>query len=264
MVTPTRVETTGDADPVAFLSLVGHRLRWRLLRELADGDRTVNELCGRVGEAQNLVSYHLGKLRRAGLATSKRSSADGRDTYYSLDLARLDASLTSTAGSLHPGLTARPGASASPGGASVLFLCTGNSARSQIAEALVEARSGGAVAGRSAGSNPKPLHPNAVRVMTEEFGLDISKKRSKHVDEFVDRRFDRVITLCDRVREVCPQFPGVDEPEHWSVADPGHGQSDDNRSYPAFRRTAALLDTRIRYLLASLSIDRQPNPQGET
>ena len=89
----------------------------------------------------------------------------------------------------------------------MLFLCTGNSARSQMAEALCEQLSGGAVRAASAGSHPKPLHPNAVRVMRER-GIDIAGRRSKHLDEFAGRRFDYVISLCDRVREVCPEFPG--------------------------------------------------------
>ncbi len=88
----------------------------------------------------------------------------------------------------------------------VLFLCTGNSARSQMAEALLEHRCEHAIAGRSAGSHPKALHPNVVRVMAER-GIDISGRPSKHLDRFARTRFDRVITLCDKVREICPEFP---------------------------------------------------------
>ena len=72
--------------PPEFLQLAGHPLRWQLLGELARSDRTVHELTGLVGEAQNLVSYHLGKLREAGLVSTRRSSADGRDAYYTADL----------------------------------------------------------------------------------------------------------------------------------------------------------------------------------
>ena len=72
--------------PPEFLQLAGHPLRWRLLGELARSDRTVHELTGLVGEPQNLVSYHLGKLRDAGLVSARRSSADGRDAYYTVDL----------------------------------------------------------------------------------------------------------------------------------------------------------------------------------
>lgn len=80
----------------------------------------------------------------------------------------------------------------------VLVLCTGNSARSQMAEALLEHRSGRAIRARSAGSHPKVLHPNEVRVMAEH-GIDIAGRPTKHLDRFARTRFDRVITLCDKV-----------------------------------------------------------------
>jgi protein-tyrosine-phosphatase len=133
----------------------------------------------------------------------------------------------------------------------VLFLCTGNGARSQIAEALLDSLSNGAVDVVSGGSHPKPVHPNAIRVMRER-GIDISAKRSKHLDEFARQRFDAVITLCDRVREVCPEFPGVPEAIHWSIPDPGLEGETDAASYPAFMRTARELDTRIRFFLAAM------------
>src|SRR5262249_62289879 len=154
---------------------------------------------------------------------------------------------------LHPGLalvpapppTERPGQPRQPGHeprrpTKVLFLCTGNSARSQIAEALIERMSGGAVEARSAGSHPKPLHSNAVRVMHKR-GIDISGNRTKHLDEFVSQRFDRVITLCDRVREVCPEFPSHPELVHWSLPDPAREGATKRASYPAFERTAVHL-----------------------
>src|SRR5215217_4815755 len=91
-----------------FLRLAGHPLRWQLLRALAGRDRTVNELTGLVGEAQNLVSYHLAKLRDGGLITTRRSSADGRDAYYAADLTRIGALLSAAGASLHPGLVGAP------------------------------------------------------------------------------------------------------------------------------------------------------------
>ena len=140
----------------------------------------------------------------------------------------------------------------------MLFLCTGNSARSQIAEALLERMSGGAVEAASAGSHPKPLHPNAVRVLRKR-GIDISANRTKHLDELVAQRFDTVITLCDRVREVCPEFPSHPELVHWSVPDPALEGSTDRASYPAFVRTAAELETRIDFRLRL--IDRPDNDE---
>jgi protein-tyrosine-phosphatase/DNA-binding transcriptional ArsR family regulator len=242
-------------SPPEFLQLAGHPLRWRLLGELARSDRTVHELTSLVGEAQNLVSYHLGKLRDAGLVSTRRSSADGRDAYYAVDLTRIGELLAATAEGIHPGLGGRSPSRRSdePEVVRVLFLCTGNSARSQMAEALVRDRSGGKVLARSAGSHPKPLHPNAIRLMGEEYGLDLADHRPKHVRVFADQEFEWVISLCDRVREGCPEFPGHPETIHWSIPDPAAGHVDDEASYPAFRQTAAELETRIGFLLAVLT-----------
>ena len=251
-------------DAGGFLQLAGHPLRWRLLRELARSDRRVTELTGLLGEPQNLVSYHLGKLRSARLVSARRSSADGRDSYYTVDLARFAGLLAVTGRSLHPGLllgdSAPPVPEDIPGKpvARLLFLCTGNSARSQLAEALAERRSGGRVQARSAGSHPKPLHPNALRVMREA-GIDISSRQSRHLSVFAAESFHHVITLCDRVREVCPEFPGHPGRIHWSIPDPAASGGSHQQTYPAFRQLAAELETRIRYLLAGLAA----RPAGE-
>jgi len=244
----------GESTPPPFLRLAGHPLRWRLLSALARSDRRVGELCDLAGRPQSLVSYHLRQLRDGGLVAARRSAADGRDTYYVLDLARCGALLASAGGSLHPGLAPRTGLRREPRAAvaRVLFLCTGNSARSQIAEALCEALSGGAVSAASAGSHPKPLHPNAVRVMRER-AIDLAGRRSKHLDEFSGERFDAVISLCDRVREVCPEFPGVPELIHWSIPDPARAPGSDDETLPAFARTAAELETRIRFLVKAIA-----------
>jgi protein-tyrosine-phosphatase len=201
------------------------------------------------------VSYHLGKLRDARLVSARRSSADRRDSYYGLDLARVGALLAATGGALHPGLRLRPPSreDVAIGAARVLFLCTGNSARSPMAEALARARSGGAIEAYSAGSHPRPLHPNAVRVMRDEYGLDLAAQTSKPLDVFADEDFDWVISLCDRVREVCPEFPGHPEIIHWSIANPANGDADDEATYPLFQQTAAELAGRIEFLLAALS-----------
>ena len=230
--------------PPEFLGLAGHPLRWRLLSELAQSDRRVGELCELAGRPQNLVSYHLRRLRDGGLVRSHRSAADGRDSYYVLDLARCGELYSDAGTALHPGFGARPGPRTRR--ASALFLCTGNSARSQMAEALAASMSGGRIAAASAGSRPKPLHPHAVRVMADR-GIDIAGRRSRHLDELGGQRFDRVITLCDRLREVCPAFPGAAERAHWSIRDPAH-----EGTLGAFEHTADELRSRIGFLIEAI------------
>ncbi len=238
--------------PPPFARMAADPLRWRLLRELARSDRRVRELVTLAGQPQNLISYHLGQLRASGLVGARRSSFDGRDTYYHLDLARCARSLAAAGAELHPGLRLDPAPPAcrGPGRCAALFLCTGNSARSQAAEALARARSGGRVQAFSAGSHPRPLHPNAVRVMAER-GFDLAGRRSKHFSVFASERFDYVITLCDRVREVCPEFPGHPGYLHWSIPDPAADGGSDQDTYPAFEQMAAELETRIGFWLAA-------------
>jgi protein-tyrosine-phosphatase/DNA-binding transcriptional ArsR family regulator len=253
-------------EPPRFLQLVGHPVRWRLLGELARSDRAVRELTDLLGEGQSLVSYHLTQLGAAGLVRNRHSSADRRDRYYTIDLGRCRELLQETGGSLHPALSLaaapRPlrSGSAQSRRRRILFLCTGNSARSQMAEALVAQMSGGRVDAVSAGSRPKPLHPNAVRVMKER-GIDISGNRTKHLEEYTAQRFDVVITLCDRVREVCPEYPFHPDLVHWSIPDPAVVDPNDPDTYPAFERLATELSTRIEFLLVSLdeSLDQEVN-----
>jgi protein-tyrosine-phosphatase/DNA-binding transcriptional ArsR family regulator len=253
-------------SPPDFLQLAGHPLRWRLLTELARSDQTVRDLCGRLGEAQNLVSYHLAKLREHGVVFARRSTADGRDSYYAVDLTRFGELLWDAAGALHPGLRPAPSSLGSVGRAGaadadpvrVLFLCTGNSARSQIAEALLRHRSDGAVEAFSAGSHPKPVHPVAVRVMAQEYGIDLTGQRSKSLEVYDAERFDWVISLCDRVREVCPELPGDPETVHWSIPDPSSGPVDGRAGHRAFRNLAAELDVRVGFLLAAIAEGAHP------
>jgi protein-tyrosine-phosphatase/DNA-binding transcriptional ArsR family regulator len=239
-----------------FLGVVADARRWQLLAALAAGDRRVGELTELTGAPQSLVSYHLAQLRAAGLISARRSSADRRDTYYRAELARCGELFGQASASLHPGLRLVPAPPAPMGRPRrrkprVLFLCTGNSARSQMAEALLEARSGGTIEARSAGSHPKVLHPNAVRVMNER-GIGIAGRPTKHLSRFARSRFDRVITLCDKVKEICPEFPGQPAVAHWSMADPAVG-SDDDATYPAFVRTADEIDHRVGALIAQLA-----------
>ena len=247
------------------MQLVADRRRWQILHELSQSDRRVHELTERLGEPQNLVSYHLRALREAGLVSAKRSAADGRDTYYRIEFDRC-AELWCTAGSaLQPGLRIDATLPSSPTlrrGTRVLFLCTGNSARSQMAEAMVRDRVAGRIDVRSAGSHPKVvLHPNAVRVMAER-GIDISANTTKHLRRFARTRFDHVITLCDKVREVCPEFPGHPDTAHWSVADPALEGDTDTRSYPAFVRAAEEIERRVAVFVAQLAAGEMEVTRG--
>ena len=242
-----------DVEPPEILGLLSDPVRWQLVNELGRSDRRVGELVDLVGKPQNLVSYHLAELRRAGIVTARRSAADGRDIYYRADLLACRDRLGDVGRRLHPGLALAPAPPEAdrPPRAKLLFLCTGNSARSQMAEALVTHRSGGRVSARSAGSHPKPLHPNAVRVMAER-GIDISDRTTKPLSRFVRNHFDRVITLCDKVREVCPELPGSPLSSHWSIPDPAAG-GDDQATYATFVDVADDIEARVALLLADLA-----------
>jgi ArsR family transcriptional regulator, arsenate/arsenite/antimonite-responsive transcriptional repressor / arsenate reductase (thioredoxin) len=252
---------TGQAvAPPAFIRLAAHPLRWRLLTELADSDYRVRELVTRVDQPQNLVSYHLRLLRDGGLVTATRSSFDGRDSYYHLDLDRCAKALAASGAALHPVLRRGAASSIPPvdqqrsARIAVLFVCTGNSARSPIAEALLRHHTAGRVTVTSAGSRPKPrLHPNTVRVLREAFGIDIADRSPQHLDTLASHRFDHVITLCDKAREACPEFGHHPRRLHWSIPDPATAGDTDQASYPAFQHTAADLDTRVRHLLPVLA-----------
>jgi len=116
---------------------------------------------------------------------------------------------------------------------SVLILCTGNSARSQMAEGLLRRLAGDRFEVFSAGTHPAGLNPNAILVMAE-IGIDLSAHRSKSVEEFAGRSFDYVITVCDNARELCPVFPGQGSRMHQSFTDPAAVPPD--QQVEAFRR----------------------------
>jgi arsenate reductase len=118
----------------------------------------------------------------------------------------------------------------------VLILCTGNSARSQMAEGILRHDGGGRFEVESAGVNPSRVRPEAVEAM-REIGIDISGHRSKSADEFVGQDFDYIITVCDNARETCPFFPGHAERIHHSFEDPPDpGAADPDSTMAVFRR----------------------------
>jgi thioredoxin type arsenate reductase len=244
--------TQAIASPPEFLQLIGHEIRWKLLQTLAFTDLQVKELVQAVRQPQNLVSYHLRKLHQHGIVREHRSIADGRQVYYSLDLERMRHSLIDVGESLHPALGETfekpvPDAEAHPR-IRVLFLCTHNSARSQIAEGLLRARSNGEIDVYSAGTLATAIHPLAIRALAE-MNIDISKQYSKSLDQFIGDPFDYIITVCDRARESCPVFPGDPQRIHWSFPDPAAVEGSQEERYKAFRETSIQMLTRISYLL---------------
>lgn len=249
-----------------YLQLIAHDVRWRIVQALAHSDLRVHELSEAAGQPQNLVSYHLQQLRSGGLVHERRSQADARAVYYSLDLERLHALHRLSGRDLHPALDACAPGQAPPNGGTarrprVLFLCTHNSARSQMAEALLRERSGGQAEAFSAGTEPAGVHPLAVRAM-DELGIDLRGRQSKGLERFLGQRFDAVITVCDRAREACPVFPGKPDQIHWSFPDPAGVDGPPEARLDAFRATAAGLDVRIRYFLERLRESKEAAADG--
>lgn len=140
----------------------------------------------------------------------------------------------------------------------VLFLCTGNACRSQMAEGLSRALGKGVVEAHSAGTHPQPLHPLAVRALAEA-GLDISQQRSKLLDAAMLREhFDFVITVCDKAKERCPVWPGAREHIHWSFEDPAAAEGDEEARLRVFRRVREELRQRITLFLLANRITSSP------
>jgi len=126
----------------------------------------------------------------------------------------------------------------------VLFLCTHNSARSQMAEAFLNELGAGRFQAFSAGTEARGLHPLAVQAMAEE-GIDISLQESKTLDRFANEQFDLLITVCDEANEACPYFPNARERRHWSFPDPSAAVGDDAARFAAFARTRDAIRERI-------------------
>jgi len=127
----------------------------------------------------------------------------------------------------------------------VLFVCTGNSARSQIGEALLEHLGGRDFAVESAGTEPKGVNPMSIAVLGE-VGIDWSDARSKSIEGFLGQSFDYVITVCDRARQTCPVFPGSGNSLHWGLEDPAEVAGTEEERLAAFRVTRQELTMRLR------------------
>lgn len=244
-----------------FIKLLANDLRWSLLKALTIGDFQVNELVEQLRQPMNLVSYHLKKMRDDGLVSTRRSEADARDVYYTLELDRLRQGFHAAGSALHPALMrpAAPPDSLPLRRQRVLFVCTHNSARSQMAEGILRHLSHAQLDVSSAGSHPTAVHPAAISTL-RRFDIDISHQRARSLAEFADHEFDYVITVCDRAREVCPTFPGSAQQLHWGFADP-LAVDDERRRADLFDHIARRLFSRIGYFVSTLPAS---SPESES
>jgi len=136
----------------------------------------------------------------------------------------------------------------------VLFLCTGNSVRSQMAEHLLRALGGDRFEVFSAGIQPRGVHPLTIEVLAEA-GIDVSQAESKHLTQFLNQQFDYIITVCDKARDQCPTFPGDGRNIHWSFDDPAAASGGKDKQIKAFRRIYNELSNRLRIWIAA--VDKQ-------
>ena len=132
----------------------------------------------------------------------------------------------------------------------VLILCTGNSARSQMAEGLLREMAGDLFEVASAGVSPSSVRPEAIAAM-REVGIDLSGHRSKSVDEYTNQEFDYVFTVCDNANEQCPVFPGNTKRIHWSFEDPAAAEGDDDKRLAVFRRVRDQIRDQLRSFVDS-------------
>ena len=185
------------------------------------------------------VDRDLGPL----LADQRAQIARQRDDLDRLDGELIDLEATIAAAGRARGRRRERAVSETP--IRVLFVCTGNSARSQIAEAVLGRLGGSDFEAFSAGTEPKGVNPYSIRVLADA-GIDWSAARSKSVEEFLGQPFDYVITVCDRARQSCPVFPGQHNTLHWGLEDPAEAGGSDAERVAAFQQTYLELNQRLR------------------
>lgn len=203
------------AEVLLMLKALADDTRWRIVQALRSSDHQVSELVEQLQLSQNLVSYHLGVLRQAGFVHIHRSDNDGRVLFYSLDRHALQQSIGQIATALHLQPTPLEQLPIIP----VVFLCTGNSVRSQMAEAWLRHLSHGIIPVASAGVKPQGIHPLTLVVM-QEVGLDLSHHTAKGLDALEQFSFAIAISVCDYAREECQPFLRSRLHLHWSVPQP--------------------------------------------
>jgi protein-tyrosine-phosphatase/DNA-binding transcriptional ArsR family regulator len=282
---PPNSDTTEQAipqKPPTIIRLLAHELRWRIITLLAHSDYRVNELVQVIEQPMNLISYHLRQLREAEVVTVRRSSADRRDIYYSLDLANLHAQMNQALMRLHPAFETNPtlGDDAliddaleealqtsnvyeDEGDALVaedtkqdarpmriLFLSSEGQIRAQVAGAMMRVESDATLDVHAASNTTTSTPSNVVAFFQTMVGLDISQQRVQHWDEYRYESFDYIITLCDQAREQCPLFPSEARFLHWGLPDPARAK-DEAHYQDILLNISQTLQTRIAYLLAA-------------
>lgn len=244
---------TAQVPPI--LKVLSNELRWHIIQLLKISDYKVSELMRLTDSAANQVSYHLAQLRELDIVSERRSSADSRDVYYSLNVARLQTLYHQAGEAIHPMLRVEGTPQAEPeplqDSIRMLFLCTHNSARSQMAEGLAQHIGAGKIEAYSAGTEATFVKPEAIQTMHNR-GIDISHQQSEVLDDYLDMAFDYVITVCDQAREVCPVFPHGNHHIHWSFPDPSIVE-DPQKRLAAFEEVARQLTTRIQYLMIMIN-----------
>ena len=135
----------------------------------------------------------------------------------------------------------------------IIFICTGNSCRSQIAEGLLKNEAGDKFNVYSAGSHPSRIHPASIKVMSE-WGIDISNQKSEIIDKYLKKKIDIVVTVCDNANKSCPSFTSGKIRIHWSIKDPFHNWSDDEKDLEPYRLTRNEIKDKIKTLLKQKDI----------
>ena len=249
MAGASTLQATAGNSALALLKLLADDTRWRLIDALRYSDYQGGELAAQCQLPQNLVSYHLGLLRQGGLVQIHRSDVDARVVYYGLNLVGLQRAYQQIGSALplpHIPTSQLPSAA-------VVFLCTHNSARSQIAEGWLRQLSGGRVTARSAGFEPTTLEPLAIQVMAEA-GIDIGYQQAKGLDVVRNDRPNVVVTVCDRARETCHGCLDAPLQLHWSIPDPVPSAKRASDPLEAFRMARDELRVRVEGLLTALPL----------
>jgi protein-tyrosine-phosphatase len=237
--------------PPSLVTLLADPTVWGIIVHLAQSDAHQNELAQALHQSPEEITTKAALLYEMKLVGTRQSDSNPNRIFYRLDLAALRDAWNAAGTAIHPFVggvednleSLRPKLR-------VLFLCTHNSARSQMAEAMLRHFSKGKVLVYSAGSVATQIHPLAIETMAQA-GIDMSNQRSKHMDEFKDEHVDYVITVCDQQHETCPVFPGTPQRLHWSFADPSAETTEDARRQ-AFKSVANQMRNLIRYFLIML------------